>query len=157
VALALLAWVTIAACGGGSATTSGGKTYVAGGTVTFRSNGDFRSFDIQTTTDGLTQWVLSNAYSTLLYQDNQGKIHDYMAKSWKFTPTSATFTLKQGITCADGTPVTPTVVKDSLQRMITSKNQYDALLWGPGPYSVTADDANNIVTFNTQSPFPDLQ
>jgi peptide/nickel transport system substrate-binding protein len=101
--------------------------------------------------------VLANAYSALLYMDSQGKIHDYMAKTWKVNATSATFNLKQGITCSDGTPVTATVVKNSLQRMIDTKNQYNALLWGPGPYSLSADDTTGTVTFTTQSPFPDLQ
>jgi peptide/nickel transport system substrate-binding protein len=160
VALAAMAAICVSflgvACGGDSSVPSSGKTPVPGGTVTFRVAGDYRSFDVPLTSDAISQLILSNAYSTLLYLDNGGKLQGYMAKSWKATPTSVTFNLNSGMTCSDGTPVTATVVKNSFQHMIDIKAPYTTLLFGPGPYTATADDANNTFTLSVGTPFSDL-
>lgn len=144
------------ACGGGASTHPSGRTAVPGGSISYRLNGDWRNFDVQTVGDGLTQNVLVNAYSTLLFLDLSGKIQGYMAKSWNISPDSVSFVLKPGMTCSDGTPVTATVVKNSFQRMIDIKAQYNNILFGPGPYTVSADDATNTFTFKTGAPFSDL-
>jgi peptide/nickel transport system substrate-binding protein len=88
--------------------------------------------------------------------DPQGKIHDSLAKSWKVTATTATFQLKQGATCSDGTTVTPTVVKNSFQLFIDRKAPYLSVWFGPGPYSVAADDGAGTFTFTSGTPFSDL-
>src|SRR4029077_8730130 len=85
-----------------------------------------------------------------------GKLRPYLADSWEVTPTSITFKLRKDATCSDGTPVTPTVVRNSFQRMIDVKSPYRATLWGPGPYSVAADDAAGTFTFTVGTPFSTL-
>jgi peptide/nickel transport system substrate-binding protein len=147
--------VAITACGGGSS-GSNTKTYVSGGTLRIRALGDFRNLDVQTAADSITNNLMSPNYATLLYLDSGGKLEGYIAKSWKASATSVVFTLKQGVTCADGTPVTPTVVKNSFQRMFDNKNAYNAVLFGPGPYSAAADDASNTFIFNVGTPYSDL-
>ncbi len=146
----------VAGCGNASTGNAGGRTAVAGGSVVYRVGGDWKNFDIQLSTDGESQLASVMGYSTLLYQDNQGKLQGYLAKSWKVAPDSVTFQLKQGTTCADGTPVTPTVVKDSFQLFIDRKAAYLGLLFGPGPYSVSADDSAGTFTFTTGGPNPEL-
>src|SRR5260370_39051703 len=79
-----------------------------------------------------------------------------MAKSGNVTPDSISVLVKPGMTCSDGTPVTATVVKNSFQRMIDIKAQYNTVNFGPGPYSATADDATSTFTFKTGAPFSDL-
>jgi peptide/nickel transport system substrate-binding protein len=158
-ALVISCATVLAACGsggGGGASTGGGKTYIAGGTLTIRSPGDFRSWDVQTTADSTTNMMMSNAYATLLYLDRNGKLEGYLAKSWKVSATSVTFTLKPGITCADGTPVTPSVVKNSFQRMLDIKAAYNPILFGPGPYSLSVDEAAGTFTFSIGTPYSDL-
>jgi peptide/nickel transport system substrate-binding protein len=147
--------VALTACAG-SGGSSNAKTYVSGGTLNIRALGDFRNFDPQTAADSITNNLMSPNYATLLYMDSGGKLEGYIAKSWKASATSVVFTLKSGVTCADGTPVTPTVVKNSFQRMFDNKNAYNAVLFGPGPYSATADDASNTFTFSIGTPYSDL-
>src|SRR6266851_5273309 len=80
-----------AACGNASSGTTGGVTPIAGGSMVYRVGGDWKNFDIQLSTDGESQLASVMGYSTLLYQDNQGKLQGYMAKSWKVAPDSVTF------------------------------------------------------------------
>jgi peptide/nickel transport system substrate-binding protein len=136
--------------------TGKAKTYIAGGTLTIRSVGDFRAFDPPTAADSTTNNLMSPSYATLLYLGSDNKLEGYLAKSWDASANSVTFTLKPGITCADGTPVTPTVVKNSFQRMFDIKSQYLPVLFGPGPYSTSADDSAGTFTFTVGSPFSDL-
>ncbi len=153
-----LAIVALAACGGGTQTASpstGGKlTPVAGGTVTLRQNGDFASFDPQVNTGPGSNMALQN-YATLLTSDAHGKLVGYLANSFSVSGSSITFTLKKGPTCADGTPVTPTVVKSSFQRMLDIKAAYMSALFG-GPFTMQADDAAGTFTLTTSAPYSDL-
>ncbi len=153
-----IAFITgLAACGGGGTSgSSSARTYVAGGTLTIRGIGDFRLFDPMIAADNTTNLYMANSYATLLYLGADGKLVGYLAKSWKASATSVTFTLKSGITCADGTPVTPTVVKNSFQRMFDIKDAYNSILFGPGPYSTSADDAAGTFTFTVGTPYSDL-
>jgi peptide/nickel transport system substrate-binding protein len=127
-----------------------------GGAVTIRLNQDWRDFSVQTTGEGNTQSLLQNAYATLLAQDASGKLIPYLAESYEATATSIKFQLKKDITCSDGTPVTPEVVRASLQNMITVKSAYNTVNWGKGPYTITADDAAGTVTFATATPYGPL-
>lgn len=139
-----------------SSTSNPPTSYVAGGTLTLRNVGDWNCIDPATCLSGWTA-ISSNVYATLLSLDSSGThIIPYLAQSWTTTPSSITFTLKKSVTCSDGTPVTPTIVRNSLQRLIDIKAPYNATRWGSGPYSVTADEAAGTVTFTVGTPFSDL-
>ncbi|WP_166663944.1 ABC transporter substrate-binding protein [Actinophytocola oryzae] len=162
---ALVAVVVVAAACSSQPTTpaneSAGRTVKAdiaakGGSVTIRLNQDWRDFSVQTTGEGNTQALLQNAYATLLAQDASGKLIPYLAESYKATADTITFKLKKDITCSDGTPVTPEVVRASLQNMVTVKSAYNTVNWGKGPYTITADDKDGTVTFKTATPYGPL-
>jgi peptide/nickel transport system substrate-binding protein len=151
----------LAACSQPTANNDTGRTVQAaiaekGGTVTIRLNQDWRDFSVQTTGEGNTQTLLQNAYATLLAQDASGKLIPYLAESFEATASKVVFKLKKDITCADGTPVTPEVVRASLQNMITVKSAYNTVNWGKGPYTITADEAAGSVTFETATPYGPL-
>src|SRR5437660_6464322 len=131
VATILLA-VTLAACGGSSSpststgasanvakqTSSGGGTVVSGpgGTVRIRSIDDLDTFDpAKTGAPNMAVQAIQLAYDRLLYLSPSGKIEPYLASSWTTTPSSATFTIRKGPTCSDGTPITASVVANSLK------------------------------------------
>ncbi len=150
--LAAAVALLVAACGG-SASTSGVKP-VSGGSLSIRGTRDFDTWDPATCTT--CREYASAFYATLLALDASGKVVPYLAKSYTATATSVTFKLRTDATCSDGTPVTPSVVKNSLQRMIDIKAANNAALFGPGPYSVTEDDAGGTVSFSVGKPFSDL-
>ncbi|HZU74638.1 MAG TPA: ABC transporter substrate-binding protein [Acidimicrobiales bacterium] len=143
------------ACSGGSGNGSVSKARpVSGATLTIRADRDFDTWDPATCT--LCRAYESVFYATLLAVNSSGRIIPYLAKSYTATATSVTFKLRTDATCSDGTRVTPEVVKNSLQHMIDVKAANNAALFGPGPYSVSADEANDTVTFSVGTPFSDL-
>lgn len=76
------------------------------------------------------------------------KVIPYLARSWTERPGSITFTLRTDATCADGTPVTASVVADSFQRLLSSTKPLivsnSTRYFGPGPYTVTATDSSHV-------------
>lgn len=158
VILCAAAAILAAACGGntgsGSASSTGGVKPVSGGTITVRGTRDYDTWDPATCTT--CREYASAFYATLLALNAGGKIVPYLAKSYTATANSVTFKLRTDATCADGTPVTAAVVKNSLQRMVDIKAANNAALFGPGPYTVSEDDAAGSVTFTVGKPFSDL-
>ncbi|MGW1267130.1 ABC transporter substrate-binding protein [Streptomyces sp. NPDC002491] len=99
-----------------------------------------------------------DSYDTLVRKDDGGLVGG-LATQWKNTPTSATFTLRTDATCADGTPITPTVVKGSLDRYLDPKTAAPDLptVFGPGnTVKVSADDAARTVTITLARPWSDM-
>lgn len=97
---------------------------------------------------GTAQAVLG-LYDRLVDIDNDGKLIPYLATSWEVKIDSVTFKLRTDATCADGTPVTPTVVANSLKRLIdpNTKSPSPGQFFGSPPYAVSTDDAAGTVTF----------
>ncbi|QOV34432.1 ABC transporter substrate-binding protein [Streptomyces ferrugineus] len=99
-----------------------------------------------------------NSYDTLVRKDDGGLVGG-LATKWKNTPTSATFTLRTDATCADGTPITPQVVKASLDRYVDPKTAAPDLptVFGPGnKVKVAADDAAHTVKITLARPWGDM-
>lgn len=157
VAVCLL--VVATGCGTSSG-TSGGTTIVSGsgGTVTLRSIDDLDTFNPATTgAPNMAVQALDLAYDRLIYMTPDYKLQPYLASSWdNSTPGSLTFKIRTGATCADGTPVTPTVVANSLKyELATSTNSpYLGYVLGPGALkSVTADETQGTVTVALTKPY----
>ena len=70
-----------------------------------------------------TNRVNSFAYETLVYLGQDGEVTPGLAESWEDSPTSVTYTLKDGVTCADGTPLTATTVADNFSFVADPANQ----------------------------------
>ena len=153
-AAALALAMVAAAC-----STSPGSTPSVGGPLIFGTVDPVNNFDPDVLPGGPGQAdgaTIMLTYDRLLHFDANGKLWPELAQSWTVTPTSATFTLKQGPTCSDGTPVTPEVVANSIRRMGTvAGSAYQSSLGNAG-YSVTTDDSAHTVTINLNAPFSDL-
>jgi peptide/nickel transport system substrate-binding protein len=87
-----------------------------------------------------------------------GEVVPYVATSWTVTPNSVTFKIRQDATCSDGTPINASVVYNSFARFISpdTKSRWPATIFGPGPYSISKDDAAQTFTFSTEQPFNNL-
>jgi peptide/nickel transport system substrate-binding protein len=179
VAIALAAGAALAGCGGGSSgggsggqggSANGGGTNQAvsapakgvsgaGKTTVVGVASDWTDFDIQVHETGTTAAFLFPGYDRLLAVGPDGKLVPYLASSWKTTPTQVTFTLRDDATCDDGTKITPQVVLDSFKRLTTVKqtNGFLGGYFGPGPYTLSADDAAGTFTFKTKTPYRNLQ
>jgi peptide/nickel transport system substrate-binding protein len=96
------------------------------------------------------------SYDRLVYLSPDGKLEPYLASSWKTTPDSVTFTIRKGPTCADGSPVTATVVANSLKYELakSTAGPYLQYVTGPGAVkSITADTGANTVTVTLTKPY----
>jgi peptide/nickel transport system substrate-binding protein len=159
--LALL--TVLSACSPGSGPTgtaapSAAATHIPGGTVTIRLQGDWTTLDTQGASETNGNQIGFAIYDRLVSRGPDGKIVPYLAKSWTATSTSATFTLRDDATCSDGTKVTPTVVANSFKRLFDPKTGAFLLprVLGPGPFSVSSDEAAGTVTITLGTPNSDL-
>lgn len=98
-------------------------------------------------------------YETLLRQDaDTGELLPGLAESWELTPTSATFVIRDDVTCSDGTPFTASTVARNLERWSdpeTAAPLVGSLLGGPG-FTVEVDDATRTVSVELASSLPFL-
>jgi peptide/nickel transport system substrate-binding protein len=156
--LALIAALAIAAtgCGGGAPRGAG-----EGGSASYASNGTFTmavSIDVASLnpyTSQLAVGINPLAYDSLVNLGSDGSLVSGLAEKWSATPDSATFTLRRGVTCSDGSPLTASHVADVMAYVSEPNNapaQY-GLSVPIVPYTATGDDAARTVTVTTEKPF----
>lgn len=151
VALAIGGALLLTACSGGGGGGGGGEAPVD--TDTIRA-----TIDIPATFDpavgmSLPDFMLARAsFDTLVRMDESGPVPG-LAASWEATPESTTFTLRDGITCSDGTPITATVVKDSLETYANSPGTIVPQTFGSQMPSISADDDAGTVTIDLERPW----
>jgi peptide/nickel transport system substrate-binding protein len=146
---------TGAACS--AATTEQGQA----GTATVRTvlNSDPSSFDPAKAQGQQTFQVASLLYDPLLRRDSDRKLVGGLASSWTAESASAyTFTIRKDATCADGTPITASVVAASLSRLAdpATKSTWKNLIFGQGTVEIAADDAGSTVRISLSQPFTTL-
>lgn len=116
--LALTAVLLVAACGGGEAARTGGGqgTPTAGGELSFALSSDPICIDPQQS-DLTTSLNVSRQFvDSLVDQDPRtGEFVPWLASSWKVNEdaTEYTFTLREGVTFSDGSPLDAAAVKAS--------------------------------------------
>src|SRR5262249_41602034 len=151
-AVALVA--TAAACG-----SSGGGSernqLASGGTYVTSLTADPGNLNPLTAIKQTTNSVVTFAYDTLININPDGKIVPQLAEDWQATPSSVTYTLKDGITCSDGTPLTAKAVADNFLWAKNPKNASTVIGAGLPSYDfdVKYDNAARTVTITTGTPF----
>ncbi len=100
------ATIALAGCGAVFTGASAGGTgeVVSGGTFTVALNDDPGNLSPLTGVSLVQRGLVGYGYESLAHITADGEIVPWLAESWQETPTSITYTLKPGITCADGTP-----------------------------------------------------
>jgi len=123
--------------------------------VTIRSIDDVDTFNPgKTSAPNLAVQAMYLTYDRLVYLTPSYKLEPYLASSWTTTPNSVTFKIRPGATCDDGTPVTASVVANSLRYEFatSTKGPYLADVTGPGKLkSVTS--AGDTVTVTLTKPY----
>lgn len=159
VVLGLLAALT--ACGDSDSkeTTSTGSVP---DTVSLVLRNDVDTFDpfLSQAESGAKQ-MFDALYDTLVRvspgeSDGEVVVEASLAAEWEVTADSATFTLREGIACGDGTPLTATGVAESLKHLADPDTGAfsTSRVFGPsGAKEITADDDANTVTVELNEPF----
>ncbi|TDV57418.1 ABC transporter substrate-binding protein [Actinophytocola oryzae] len=145
--------LALAACGGGGGGQAGGGTPVEGGTFTFVISADPGNLDPHFTSLSSTYQVDRFLYDTLVNIDTKGRMVAGLAEKWTATATEATFTLRDGVTCADGTPLTATQVAANISFVGDPKNASSRIgVFVPAGATATADEKARTVTVTSSSP-----
>jgi peptide/nickel transport system substrate-binding protein len=149
-ALLVITALAVSGCGG---SPEGSTGYATDGTFTIaipEDRGPFDPYHIN-----LTGYA-GLAYDSLVYLRPGGKFVSGLAKEWSADARSATFTLRPGVTCSDGTPLTASQVAAAITYNADPKNQtqFYGVSVPTAPMTVTGDDATGTVRIAmTKEPF----
>jgi peptide/nickel transport system substrate-binding protein len=116
------------------------------------------TLDPQTWSDGSAQVLASYAYDAPVAL-RDGKIVPQLASKWDVTPTSADLTIRDDVTCSDGSKLTAAEVADSINRMKSKESpapNASAIFGSPDGFDAQADDAANTVSVKLDAPYGDL-
>jgi peptide/nickel transport system substrate-binding protein len=171
---ATLAAVSVAACSSGSsstaaapantgassgtassatASTSASQQYANGKTATIILPSDPGSLDPDLTSLSVTLQADLFLYDSLINFTSAGQIESGLASKWSGNTTTASFTLKKGVTCSDGSPLTASTVAANINFIGNVKNASTRVgVWVPPGATATADNATGTVTVKSQVP-----
>ncbi len=147
--------LTLAACGSsnGSPQASGGHQLASGKTFTAVLATDPGNLDPDFTSLSVTGQVDAFLYDSLLNVSQSGKLVAGLAGTWTGTTTRATFTLRKGITCSDGTPLTASDVAANINFVGNPKNGSSRIaVYVPAGATATANNAAGTVTVTSPAP-----
>ncbi|MEU9401176.1 ABC transporter substrate-binding protein [Streptomyces sp. SID4985] len=150
VALAAVASAVSAGCGGETSSTH--TPVVMGGTVTVATAAETPDFHPYAQFGSA---LAPYAYDSLVSTAPGGRVVSGLAQTWHDGAVSASFTLRKGVTCSDGTPLTASGVARSLRYAGDPRNRLvGARAALPDvPFTVSADDAARTVSVRTASPY----
>lgn len=138
----------LAACGNGDPEddTGAGEPVIDGAIMTAVA-GDPGNLDPHMTVLALTRYVATYLYDQLIYVNEEGEPRPWLAESWQADADSVTFTLQDGVTCSDGSPLTASDVADNLNFVADPANESPLLgVWiQPGLTASADDDARTVV------------
>jgi peptide/nickel transport system substrate-binding protein len=162
--------VTVAACssGGSSSTPSASSTagagsttgasasatsYASGKTATILLPNDPGSLDPDLAYIDDALEVDYFLYDSLINFTPSGQIESNLASKWSGTTTTASYTLKPGATCSDGSPLTASTVAANIDFVANPKNASSRLgSWVPAGATATGDDKTGVVTVKSATP-----
>lgn len=145
------------ACGTGSAGRGEPGTVVTDGALNITIAADPGSLSPHATANSITRQVIAFGYDSLITVDDNGHTKPWLAETWKASTDEVTFTLRDGITCADGSPLTAQIVADNYTWIADPEHSSPILgAFVPLGTTATADDAARTVTLKSPTPNPFL-
>lgn len=149
----VLAGPAIAACGGSDVNT-GQQDFAVDGTFSVAVDSDPGDLNPLVTNLVNAQIVGLYSYDTLISLDAKTREpHSFLAESWTESPTEVTYTLRNDITCADGTSFTAQTAADNLNWILDPANQ-SPRLESVVPSDATVSAEGNVLTVTTTKPRP---
>ncbi|MCP2635432.1 ABC transporter substrate-binding protein [Microbacterium sp. HD4P20] len=154
VGIAALA-LTLTACGGAPSAPEGDDAVVSGGTFRHAVFPEVGSIVPMTATQPQEIQVISYAYESLIYIDEDGEELPWLAESWELSDdgTAVTFELKDGVTFHDGTEFDAAVAADNINYHADPAN---ATILGdvlPAGLAATGEGLTLEVTADVADPF----
>ncbi|CAM5417365.1 peptide ABC transporter substrate-binding protein [Streptomyces spiroverticillatus] len=130
-----------------------GGTLADGRTFTMALSADPGTLDPGLTAMSIAFQVDRFLYDPLVHVAKDGTARAGLAEEWQADATTARFTLRSGVTCADGTPLTARDVAANIAFMADVKNRspMTGLLVNPGT-TVKADAATRQITVTSKIP-----
>lgn len=154
--------VSLAACSsgsnsGGPNSSSGNHSFANGKTFTMAIASDPGALDPALSVISVTVGLDRFLYDTLVQVDSKGQEQPRLAAKWSGTTTNASFTLRKGITCSDGSPLTASDVAKNINFVANpaNKSPYLGVLVQPGAQA-TGNDSAGTVTVTSKAPDPFL-
>ena len=150
---AALATTTVSACAGSSNPATHAVAFLNGGTYTEALTDDPGAFNPHRNPQIVSYMYL--LYDSLVNLTPDGEIVSGLAETWQANATSATFQLKAGITCSDGSALTASQVARNINFVGDPRNK--SALYGQftptSRFHATGDDAGRTVRVQLPTPF----
>ncbi|WP_159500129.1 ABC transporter substrate-binding protein [Microbacterium sp. 18062] len=152
-ALSLAGVVALAACSGGG--TDGDAEYVDGGTFVFALASDLGALDPHLAITGSGLNAARFAYDQLVGLDADNTIVSNLASDWSVDGTTVTLTLRDDVTCADGSAFTASTAAANIDFIADPANASPLLaVYVPAGVTTDADDDTGTLTLTLASPAP---
>lgn len=154
--------LALSGCAGGSGSTSAsssGKASYSTTTINTQLNTNPSTFDPNAGAAADDYTVARVLFDSLLRKDANNKIIGGIASSYKTVSASEyQFKIRTDATCSDGTKITPTIVKNSLEHFASPEvhSQFKSLAFGPGTPTFTADDSTHTLDLKLSSPWSEV-
>lgn len=154
-AFAIACAASLGACSSSSVSSEGDGDSGAAKELVLAVNAPPASLDPTEIEIGQQGYVWGSLYDTLLYLDNDGKLQPNAAESWQVAPDGIklTLTLRKDLTFSDGSAVTATDVKGTLERTRVTAGRHKGKL--ASVQSIETPDERTVV-LNLSQPDPAL-
>lgn len=132
-----------------------------GGTLRASTSSDTGTFDIHSISHGNVQWLGRILFDCLLYQDEQGNISPWLARSWEVSADGKTYTfhLRDDVTFSDGEKFNAQAVLINLEHMrdTATKSPLAAAYIAPYDHGEVLDEYTFVARMReAYSPFLDV-
>ncbi|MFK0040545.1 ABC transporter substrate-binding protein [Paenarthrobacter sp. NPDC090517] len=150
--------VALSACSVGGQAESDGQELVKDGSFSMALDSDPGSLSPLMTVSTSASQVINYLYDRMVFIDpGSGSVKSWLAEAWTEKPDEVVYTLKKGITCSNGEPLTPQTVADNFNFVADEANNSPLRGFSvPGDLVATAEDATGTVTLKTPTPSPFL-
>ncbi|GAA4533321.1 ABC transporter substrate-binding protein [Amycolatopsis samaneae] len=140
-------------CGPGRAGSAANRELADGRTFTMSVPSDPGTLDPALTAMSIARGIGRFLYGQLVGVTADGTMVPQLAEKWEASTTKATFTLRPGITCADGAPLTAGDVAANISFVGDPKNRSPlAGVQVPPGTTAAADEAARTVTVTSGAP-----
>ncbi|MFC6162303.1 ABC transporter substrate-binding protein [Kribbella jiaozuonensis] len=149
---ALATGLALSACSSGEQTASTSQA-AEGKTMTMAISADPGNLDPQFTSLSVTMQVDWFLYDSLVGISPDGKQVPGLADKFEGNSTTAKYTLRKGVTCADGSPLTASTVAQNINFVGDPANKSTRIgVFIPPGAKATADDTTGTVTVTAPAP-----